>query len=157
MAKIDRSEQEKTVQIGPWKVKLGNICIIGLVVILVGSSLAFFGGRNRQQEQPQPNKNLIQAQIVIVFNQNNTVEKVASVESGQTAFDILKKVANITTTDTINGKVVNGVSYKNLTAVNTDENQWTLFINGRQNFLGVDRHTISNGDLIVLKYESKVF
>ncbi|HIJ98324.1 TPA: DUF4430 domain-containing protein [archaeon] len=159
MAKIDRSEQEKTFQIGPWKLKMGTICILGLVVIMLGSSLGYIASQIGQPQNPNPqeNENLIQAQVVIIFDVNDTVEKVASVDQGQTAFDILKKVADITTDNTTNGKVVTGITYKNLTASNTNTEQWAFYINGRLNLLGVERHTIRNGDQIVLKYERKPF
>ncbi len=159
MSKIDRTTQEKTVQLGPWKVKLGTICILGLVIIMVGSSLGYLAGQigQKEPEQQQKNENQIQAQVVVRFDENNTIQNVISLESGKRPQDALGKIVNLTTADTKTGKIITAVSYNDINAANADDYQWTLYINGRLIIGNIAQNAVNNGDLIYLNYEKKIF
>ena len=161
MAQIDRTEKEKTFQIGRWKVKTGNLCLIALVIILIGSSLGYIAGRdNSQPENENEQSNLIQVQAVIIFDINNTssaISKVVSVEQGKNAADVFSKVATLKTEDTDTGKKVVSVSAENSSAENSDSEEWVFYVNGRLYLKGVDTYTINEGDQVLLQYQEKAF
>ena len=158
MAKIDRSEQEKTVKIGPWKVKLGTICIIGLVVIMMGSSLGYITSQLGKPRTPkEENQNRVQTQIIVIFDENNTFQEVVPVNKEDSAEAALIKVADIKTKDTDLGKILQSISIGNSTEENTQSNAWVMYINSRLDLRGIDRYKIQQGDTIIFKYEKNPF
>ena len=160
MAKIDRTGAEKVLNVGPWKIKMSTFCALGLVIIMTGSSLGYIASelnKPKEPKQPTGKNNIMSAGVVIFFDENNTVEKSANINPGQTALDVFQKVASVETISGTNGLKVILVAYKNSTATNAGDMEWSFYVNSRLTLGGVDKYTVSNGDLIMLKYEQKLF
>ena len=153
MAKIDRTNEEKTVKIGPWRVKLGTICVVMLILVL---SLSSFAWLNDYLANPQTQQNgetgQVQAAVRISFNENDVVDKVIYVNKGTNALFAFKNISNITTQDTSSGKLAYIVSSGNYTMQNNGTHIWQFYANGGINLRGLDLYTVNDRDTLELKY-----
>ncbi len=161
MAKIDRSGHEKVINIGPWKIKMSTFCALGLVIIMVGSSLGYIANEIGKKQEPQnkQNQNLIEVRVAVLFGENETpVEQIVNVGPGAKVGDVLKKTANITVTQVPNGQKLFSVTYGDKDYHNTDTHEWAIYLNGRLSIGGIiDREGINSGDIVQAKYEKKLF
>ena len=155
MSQIDRTNKEKVIKIGPWTIKYGTLCALGLLIILSFSSLAYletyFSARSSNAQTESENK--IQVVLVISFDENTSIPKTKQIESGMTALFAFKEVANITFQDNgPAGKMSESVSVGNITVANNGTHSWYFYSNGGINFKGLDLYSVSNGDVLELKY-----
>ncbi len=152
MAQIDRTEKEKVINIFGKKIKYGTICVLGLLLILFFSSFGAYTSFRKAPQDDEQQDNKIEVSLVVVFDRNNTVSKLAQIEPNGNALFAFKEIANITTQETAAGKTVYSVSAGNKTLANNETHAWLFYVNGRIYFKGLEQYTVQNRDNLELQY-----
>ena len=159
MSNIDRTQKEKVINIFGRKVKYGTICVIGLLIILSFSSLAYLESYlNTRANQPKETETeqKIQVALIIIFDENTTARKLLDIEPNANALFAFGKIANITAEDTAGGKIPSSVSAGNNTLANNQTHAWLFYANGRINLRGLEQYTVKNGDTLVLQFSQRL-
>ena len=154
MVNIDRTNKEKVIRIGNWKIKYGTVCVLGLLIILTFSSLAYLESylNVRANAPKDAGEAQIQVGLIITFDENTSITKITAINKGANALFAFKELGNITTQDTVKGKSAFAITAGNQSLANDETHSWFLYINGGINFRGLDQYTVNEGDNLELKY-----
>ena len=159
MAHIDRTQKEKVIRIGKWQIKYASLCVLGLLLILTFSSLAYLESYlNVRANQPKDTETeqKIQVALVVTFDENTSTTKVVDIEPNVNARFAFNKIANITTEDTPSGKRPVEVQAKNDSLAKNQTHSWLFFVNGGLNFKGLDQYIVKNGDTLELQFSKNI-
>ena len=154
MANIDRTQKEKVINIFGRKVKYGTICVIGLLIILSFSSLAYLESylTTRANQPKDSEEQKMQVSLIVIFSQNSSVTKQQDIEPNANALFAFKKIANITTVDTPAGKSVYSVGIGNKSMANNQTHSWIFFVNGGLYLKGPDQYIVKDRDNLMLQF-----
>ncbi len=130
------------------KKKFLPFLFIGLAVfVFVGRSLE----KNQAEQIPTAEQSITATASAQPTHQPLEVISFTASQSGQTAFELLEKRAEIEFTDYGQaGKFVNSIN--GLTS--DDQHFWAFYLNGDSSQTGASQTQVNEGDLVEFKYET---
>lgn len=148
--KIDR--KRNTIKLWKWRIPLDNLCIGLLVLILVVSSFAVFVGRDREQDVP-----VGQANVVFSMENNLLHSEIINLTEEMTALEAFQEAGEVGLGHTDTGVYVKHVTYNRSVITGNETHGWFFYANGILKLTPINRYQVQHGDTIQLRFEEKPF
>lgn len=151
-----RKTETKYYRIGRFKIRYQTLCIAAMVIILSVSSIGYIA--SDWASRADVDTQVVQVKVVIDFGDNSTpYSEIVTLGEERTAETAFRQVAELGTLLTQSGVMVNSVRVEEKYAQNNQKSVWTFYINGVISFAGLDRYTVRNGDILMLKFEEEPY
>ena len=148
--KIDR--KRKTIKIGKKRIPTDTLCVGLLALLLVLSSLAVFVGRDREQDAP-----VGQANVVFSMENNLLHSEIINLTEEMTALEAFQEAGDVGLGHTDTGVYVKHVTYNQSIIVGNETHGWFFYANGILKLTPINRYQVQHGDTIQLRFEEKPF